>query len=131
MSAPEDLPDDISGFLDRCIDSVEQLRVLLLLHSQPTRVWTISELTAELRSSSPSIEKRLQGLYTGKVLRQNGNSKGTHVYSPFSETIGSLIDRLALENQVRPYRVIEAIYSGPSKAMQAFADAFKLGGDKK
>ncbi|MBY0471534.1 hypothetical protein K2X30_10240 [bacterium] len=128
--AGEDLPESVLLFLDTCIDSVEQLRVLLLLQSAPERIWTTAEITTELRSADTSIANRLDALYARKVLWPVPNAKDRHKYSPTNEDLRHVIGELATQNQLRPYRVIEAIYSRPNKALQAFADAFKLRGGK-
>jgi hypothetical protein len=125
----EDLPERVLHFLDACIDSVEQLRVLLLLHSSPHRVWATAEIISELRSTDTSIAKRLEGLYARKVILRMPES-GHHQFNPTSPHLKEVIGELAEQNQLRPYRVIEAIYSRPNKALQDFADAFKLRGGK-
>lgn len=125
----EDLPENILKFLNTYIDSIEQLRILLLLHSFPDRVWTTAEITAELRSTDTSVVKRLDDLYSRKVLSRVPDSMNRHQFNPISVDLKKVIGELAVQNQLRPYRVIEAIYSQPSKALQQFADAFKLKGD--
>lgn len=126
--AGEDLPESVLKFLDTYIDSVEQLRVLLLLHMSPDRVWTTVEITSELRSAETSIAKRLDDLYARKVIWPIPNSKDSHKFSPTNADVRKVVGELAVQNQIRPYRVVEAIYSRPNKALQAFADAFKLRG---
>lgn len=124
--AGENLPENVLHFLETCIDSVEQLRILLLLHSTPERMWTTAEITTELRSAESSIQKRLDGLYRRKVLRQIADSKDQHRFLPANDELRIVIEELAIQNQLRPYRVIEAIYPGPTRAIQAFTNAFKL-----
>lgn len=125
----EDLSENLRQFIQGCLDSVEQLRVLLLLYSQPDRTWTTAEITAEMRSVESSIGKRLEGLYTRRVLNR-ATGTGTHQFLPARPEITALVRELADENQLRPYRVIDAIYARPSQSIQDLADAFKLRGDK-
>lgn len=128
--ARDDLPRDVLHFLDTCIDSVEQLSVLLLLHSDPERVWVASEITTELRSADTSIARRLDDLYARKVLVRVPELKECHKFSPSTPDVREVVQNLSEEYRLRPYRVIDAIYSRPTKALQAFADAFKFRGDK-
>lgn len=126
----ENLPEDILHFLNTRIDSIEQLQVLLLLHSNPQRTWTIAEISYEIRSVETSIAKRLNDLYERKVLVKMNETDDLHTFSPFSSDISTLIQSLAEENRRRPYRIIEAIYSRPAKSILEFAAAFKLRGDQ-
>ena len=124
------LPRHIQEFLDTFIDSVEQLRVLLLLYSDPQKLWTVAEITAELRSAESSITKRLDDLYSRKVMVRLPELKGSHRFSPSTADIEVVVRDLAEQNQLRPYKVIDAIYSRPDKVLRDFADAFKFRGDK-
>ncbi len=126
----EDLPKDVIDFINNYIDSIEQLSVLLLLYSKSEDVWTIVEIANELRSTVPSITKRLDDLYTRKVLVRMHEMKDSHKFNPSSPDVRAVVASLAKQNQIRPYRVIDLIYSRPTKALKQFADAFKLRGDK-
>lgn len=107
------------------IDSVEQLRVLMLLHENPAKEWTINDFSTELRSTESSIEKRLNALYTKGILQRADNQK-KHKYTPANEKIAGQIGELAQFYSQRPYRVIDLIYSKPNEALLGFADAFKI-----
>lgn len=125
----DDLPPEVRQFLETSIDSIEQLQVLLLLYLSPERTWTTSEITLELRSTETSIEKRMNDLYDRKVLTKTSEI-GKHKFNPISSDMKKVIEAVAYQNQLRPYQVIDAIYSSSTKSIQAFADAFKVRGDK-
>jgi hypothetical protein len=124
------LPEDVLQFLHSCIDSVEQLRVLMLLYSDHNRIWTTAEITAELRSTSTSIACRLEALYERNVLVRSLEKRDGHQFRPGTPEVREVIQHLVEENQRKPFRIIDAIYSRPNKTLQAFADAFKLRGGK-
>ncbi|MEO5971027.1 MAG: MarR family transcriptional regulator [Bdellovibrionia bacterium] len=127
---PEDLPKNILDFIKDRIDSVEQLSVLLLLYTKPEILWTTSEIAKELRSTVPSITKRLNDLYTRGVLVRMHETKDIHKFKPSSADIEELVASLATQNRIRPYKVVDSIYSQPTTILQQFADAFKLRGGK-
>lgn len=127
----EDIPPPIKKFVQERLDSVEQLNVLLLLRLSPDRVWSTEQISHELRSTDQSIQKRLEGLYSRNVLVRVPELQGGHRFSPASDECRQLIEELAVINHTKPYRIMELIYSRKSDALQDFADAFKLGGDKK
>lgn len=122
----EDASAEVRLFLKDCIDSVEQLRVLLLLFESPERWWTVSELTQELRSTDSSISKRLDDLYAKGVLVRGSNNPNLHSYQLVSQGMKKTIQSLAEFHSLRPYRVIDLIYAQPNEALQAFADAFRF-----
>ena len=51
-----ELSSEVTGFIARHIVSVEELEVLLLLHNEPGRDWTIAEINARLRSQEASMK---------------------------------------------------------------------------
>jgi hypothetical protein len=124
------LPADVQHFIHSYIDSVELLWVLLLLHSDPEREWTIQDITVNLKSIDTSIAKRLEDLYGRQVLMKMDGGNEKHRFKPCTPKLDEVIRSLAEQNQLKPYRVMEAIYSRPDPALAAFAEAFKLRGGK-
>src|SRR5688572_27525821 len=51
------IPEDVRRFLLQCIDSVEQLEVLLLLHRDPGKVWSTEAVAQALYSNPDSIAR--------------------------------------------------------------------------
>ncbi len=127
-----DFPDDLVEFAAIHIDSVEQIMILQLLHADPARVWTVAELTKELRSSEGSIARRLEDFYTkGMLVASPGLNSVQFRYTPKSEDAARKVDLLMKFFRERPSKVIEMIYSRPPGAILAFADAFKFRKDDK
>ena len=122
----DDLPAELVAFISASIDSVEQVHVLLTLQANPSRHWTVAELTRELRSTESSIALRLEDLYAKKVLRRDGALR----YLPASPNAESCLQLLGKTYRERPSRVIELIYAKPPQSLQAFADAFKFRKDE-
>ena len=121
----DDLPKTLVDFVTASIDSVEQVHVLLSLHADPSRTWTVAELTRELRSADASIERRIEDLRARGVLAR-GEAPGTVSFRPASPGARDCIELLAKAYRERPTRLIELIYSKPPQALQAFADSFKF-----
>jgi hypothetical protein len=64
------------------------------------------------------------------VLVRKDPSSDAHRFSAASPEIETIVRRLSELQLSHPYQIIDAIYSGPSRAVRALADAFKLGGKK-
>lgn len=130
MHPNEEFPRSVGLLVDGCIDSVEALSVLLLLHGSPAREWSIEEINRELRSTPSSIRIRLEDLYRRKVLMHSLADSSKHQYLPFSPEIRDAVDQLAHLYRAKPYRVIERIYSRPTRIIAEFAEAFRIRKDE-
>src|SRR5687768_16699022 len=62
------IPEDVRRFLLQCIDSVEQLEVLLLLHGAPAQAWNAEAVAQALYSNPDSIARRLAGLHANGLV---------------------------------------------------------------
>lgn len=113
-------------FINKNIASVEQIEVLLILHANPERAWSIDEISAILRSSPNSIKSRLM------MLEQRGLSapvQPTGYRYAASGRLHDMVEVLADEYALRRFSVIELIFSRPDAA-RSFADAFRLREDE-
>ncbi|HLI97118.1 MAG TPA: hypothetical protein VKT72_13700 [Candidatus Baltobacteraceae bacterium] len=108
-------------FINKNISSVEQIEVLLILHANPERVWTVDEISAILRSSPNSIRSRLTVLADRNLCRA---AEGGYRYRA-SGRLDEMVEVLASQYAERRFSVIELVFSRPDAAL-SFADAFRL-----
>jgi hypothetical protein len=118
-----DFPEDVRRFVRTSIDSVELLHVLLLLRDNPERQWTAEELSAELRSSPHSIERRLAHLRRHRLAV---SSSGLYRYAAPAKS-DDLVQRLLELYRERRTTVIDAIFASRPDPLHSFSDAFKVG----
>ncbi len=122
MPSQQPFPSDVESFIASCIDSVEQIEILLLMRAHASRRWSAEEISRDLRSSSHSIRLRLQQLVAHGLA-----SRDEHGYAyAASHHADKLVERLADAYRERRTAVIERIFSGRKEAMQSFADAFRI-----
>jgi hypothetical protein len=123
---PASLPGATRDFIARHIHSIEQLEILLLLHSQPTRSWSVDATYAVILSAKPSVERRLKELAGQGLLSVSADTPPVWRYAA-QGAVAAEVDRLAALHKLKPVRVIEAIFArrGPDP-LQGFADAFRL-----
>ena len=57
-----DFSPEFRAFVNKFINSIEQIEVLLILRANPERVWTVDEISAIMRSTPNSIRSRLDAL---------------------------------------------------------------------
>lgn len=120
---PLDIPENVRQFIFSYIDSVEQLEVLLLLHSRPTETFTAPKIADEMRSTEASVSMRLSSLVHAGLIE--GDSQAGYQYRPKSEEFTQLLSELSESNRVFRHKVLELIFS-PMKKARNFADAFVM-----
>jgi DNA-binding IclR family transcriptional regulator len=113
----------VLSFVDRHIESLEHLEILLLLAAQD-RSWSALEIFQKIQSSQASVEQRLQALVAAGLLTKD--ERGLFRFAPKDEQTRQLVKDLADAYRTRRVRIIEAIYTRKTDAVQSFADAFKF-----
>lgn len=130
--AKESLSKELLEFIVLCIDSVELIEELLLLHANPEQTWALSQLDAHIRSSAASIELRLSRLIQLGLVSKLDEEPVRFKYAPINEQIAKIGSELVSVYQTRRVEVIELIYTKPMKEIISFSSAFILkGGGKK
>jgi len=116
------LPDDVDALIESCIESVEQVEILLLLRSTRRRAWAIEELSRQLRRTPHSIRLRARSLIDhGLVNLEDGRLR----YAAPRRN-DDAVSALATLYQQRRAAVIDRIFAERSDPLQSFADAFRL-----
>lgn len=118
-----DIPKSVRDFVFECIDSVEQLEILLLLESNPKKSWSTAELSDLLRSNINSIEKRVSLLASQELIVRNEDSH--FAFFTDNDDLKNTIHTLADIYRVHRYKIMELIFS-PMKKSRDLAEAFRL-----
>lgn len=118
------IPEEVRRFVLQCIDSVEQLEVLLLLHRSPAVVWSPEAVATTLYSNPDSIARRLAGLHARGLLSVTEAS--SYRYLPKTPELAATVTLLADTYRQRRVAVITVIASKPMENVRAFSDAFRL-----
>ena len=118
------IPEEVRQFLLQCIDSVEQLEVLLLLHRMSEQRWSAEAVAQVLYSNPDSIAHRLAGLHSNGLLAVTESS--SYRYQPKSTALDETVTLLANTYRERRVAVITIIASKPMENVRAFSDAFRL-----
>ncbi len=131
MQPAEGLPPAVLRFLELHVDSIEQLKVLLLLHDRAEREWRVIEVSRDVGSSDGSIERRLEDLTLRKMLKKRlADGRTYYRYAPEAAETAAVVAELKDTYRQRRLSVINAIYARPPSDIQSFSDAFELGKKK-
>lgn len=117
------IPHDLAHFIQRFIDRLETLDLLLLFQSTAARAWTVQQLSDEMRSSLFATDSALAMLLRHGFVAREGDTFRFHPQTPELE---QTTQRLAACYRERRTAVIAAIFSRPSEAVRSFAEAFRF-----
>ena len=125
---PEDLPVELRRFIAEHIGSIAQLELLLLLAGDSGKTLDSAE-AARVFYLTPDAARTLLELMRadGLVARE---ADGTYRFAPANDQWRQMVQSLAGVYRERRLSVVQAIYAGPSDAIQSFADAFRIKKDK-
>ena len=117
------IPDRLAELV-RSLRSLWAIELLLLLHREPGRSWTIDDLVRELRSSTQLVGDVVALLeQLGAVSRQ---ADGAYRYQAATPELAALVSELDRLHAERPLALARAIHGTPDDKLRAFSDAFKL-----
>ena len=117
------LPEDVVNFIRSSIGSIWALEQLLLLHREPNRVWSVEELTRELRSSLGIVTGVLMQFERVALVEQG---EGCYRYRAATPELEAQVERLVSHYAQFPLAVMQTILLAPNHKIQLFEDAFRL-----
>lgn len=117
----EALPREIRSFLDRHIDSITPLEILLLLH-RTGEPWEAARVADELKTSLEHATAALEALASARLV----TSRGEVFVIADDSKLRRLLDDLASLYGTHRVSIITRIFSKPTDSIRSFSDAFRL-----
>lgn len=122
----EDLPLAVRNLITDCIDSVEQLEILVLLYRVRFGRWTARRVSEELRTNLDSSRERLEEL-VARGLAAARDIDGERRYELVADqarerAVAAVVDAY----DARRVSVITFVVTKPAERIRSFADAFRL-----
>lgn len=118
------ISEDTLHFVRSKIKSVWALELLLFLHGNPSKSWSVDALTAELRSSRFVVSEVMAAFEaSGLVIEE---AEGLYRYHPASSQLDRLVQQVETAYAERPVALVKTILTAPNDKIQTFADAFRL-----
>lgn len=120
--APGGLSEGLRSFIDRHLESVAQLEVLLLVRAAPEKLWSVEEIARAQVSAPDAVELSLRHLCARGLVGEQG---GAFRYEPGGE--GPMIDQLAEAYANRRPKVVAQVFAPPGGgAASTLAEGFRF-----
>lgn len=120
-----ELTAHVRAFLYSCIDSIEQLDVLMLLRTSG-EAWVAREVAEEVGLSHSRARAFLDALAARGLVHAAVRSEITYTFRPSSDALRKYTDELAAELERSRVDVLRFVASLPPSSVRSFANAFKL-----
>ncbi|MEO2090791.1 MAG: hypothetical protein ABGY75_15000 [Gemmataceae bacterium] len=125
----EPIPEDVRQFLDRSIESIDQLEVLRVLGDDREAEWTAGQLGEVVQADPAAVSGHVAALHARGLLA--AEKKGTDWvcrYGPRADLEPQVV-RLLQCYRERPVSMIKLVYARANDPLRSFADAFRLRGE--
>ena len=111
-------------FIERAVDTIHQLEILMLLRRSHDRFWRVDEIAAELRITAATAASSVSGLHANGVFAAEDTNPGAYRYEPSSLGLHAGVESLAAAYETDPLPVLRAVLNKPPRALRTFSDAF-------
>lgn len=120
------VPEQLERFIRERLPSIEQVEIVLLLRSDPSRSWSALEVAEKLNTPPESTAMRLFLLASNGVLAFESSGVPRYRYAAADASTDELVDQLAQAHQEQRDALYELVGAPKPDPLRSFADAFKL-----
>jgi predicted ArsR family transcriptional regulator len=127
--APEQegtLPPELRAFLHSCIDSIQQIELLLLMRGSE-RMRTARDIAAELGIPVPGARHDVESLAARGLLEVKVGEEIAYRYKPKTDDLAKYSDQLARYYITARQAVLGFVAAESRRSIKRFSDAFRLG----
>lgn len=121
-----DIPAELRRFLDKSVDGVEQLEILLLLYHHGDRSWDADSVAESLRLAPRIAAAHLERLAGRDLLDVRIGEEMRYRFSPVTDRQTTMVKRLAASYRENRSAVVALVTARRLRALQDFADAFRI-----
>ncbi len=121
----EALRPEVLQLIGECIDSLESLEALALLHRSPDTFWSADAVATQIGARADVVGQKLQQLAGGGLLARAKDSVA-YRYAPTAMPKCEAVDLLVKAFANRRVDIVNAIYSSNLERLRAFSNAFRL-----
>lgn len=126
MSISDVVPEDVTEFILKHIDSVAAIEALLLVRSRSDHDWSIDELAKRLYITEDQTMAVLSSLCNSALVVELEGNPLRYRFQVASKNLERIVTRVAEVYAKHLVPVTNLIHSKPTSRVQQFADAFKF-----
>ena len=123
--AKQQISEGVKRFVREQIQTLPKLEVLLLLHREQSRTFSLAEVANELGFENDMAREQLIALEAIGLIETNFE-KSKYRYHPANKTLGSIVNRLAIAYPKQRVPILSAILAEEPTKVRRFVEAFKL-----
>jgi hypothetical protein len=123
------IPAPVRRLLERSVDGVEQLEILLLLYHQAARSWDAESVGDALRLPASTAAAHLEALTQHEFLDVRIGDTMRYRYAPVTEAQAAAMRQLAAAYRDDRGSILHFVAAGRLRSLQDFSDAFRIGED--
>jgi hypothetical protein len=127
MTGEPQLPERVTAFVFKYVDSIAELEALLLMRSAGEQTWAVLDLATRLYVTDAEATAVVRALHRRGLLSQEGQ---TFRYEPKLEELRHDVDALAAAYPRFLIPLTKLVHSKPPASLRNFADAFRLREEK-
>ena len=124
--AKQHISEGLKKFIKEKIQTVLRLEILLLLHHQQKRSFTVAEVANELGFEKEDVNGQLTALETIGVVAKSNPDKHKYRYHPLNATLRSMVDQLAVGYSRQRVPILTVILAEHTDRTRLFAEAFRI-----
>ena len=120
------ISEDLKSFIKEKIQTVLRLEVLLLLHNQQSRSFTVAEVANELGFENEAAKDQLTALEMIGVVVQSNTGQPNYRYHPLNATLRSMVEQLATGYSKQRVPILSVMLAEHPDRTRLFAEAFRI-----
>jgi len=122
--AKQQISEGVKRFVREQIQTVPKLEVLLLLHREQSRSFTLSEVANELGFEHDTAREQLMALEAIGLIEANFE-RSKYRYRPANKRLASIVNRLAVTYPKQRVPILSATLAEKPDNVRRFVEAFK------
>lgn len=126
MTTPElELHPGVRQLIEQHLGAIDEIEVLLCVLSRAGEQMSVEDVSKALHKTRAVVEPHLRDLAARGFLAHD-LARDTFSYVLQGSELADSIEQLRQMYEERPVALIRALYDRPAKAVQSFADAFRI-----
>jgi DNA-binding IclR family transcriptional regulator len=107
----EPISDELTRFISASFETVDQLRIFLLLQAHPERAWALTAICARLQLRLEEAERNLQKLRQRGLVAFSSSPDHQYCYQPANVELARQARAVAELDRTRPVTLIRLLYA--------------------